>query len=115
MRIAIVGWGVEGQSAYRYFGPSHEYLISNEEPRDDFPKAPNVKVQFINKPRVPGTVSNVIDLSYLEGIDRCDKIIYQPTAGKNLRRAFGADSNFWAKATTIQHIFFETVKTKKII
>ena len=48
MKIGIVGWGIETQSAYRYFGPEHEYLIVNEHPRDDFPpQSDKVKVQFV--------------------------------------------------------------------
>jgi UDP-N-acetylmuramoylalanine--D-glutamate ligase len=32
-----------------------------------------------------------------------------------LRSKYGNSANFWAKATTVQHIFFENVKTKNII
>ena len=116
MKIAIVGWGVEGQSAYRYFGPEHDYLICNEEPRQDFPaQSDKIKIQFINAARTPGLTSNVRDLSYLNGIEACDKIIYTPTVRKNLESVFTPDNPIWRKATTNQHIFFETVKTKNII
>ena len=116
MKIAIVGWGLEGQSAYGFFGPEHEYLIVNEEPRDDFPaETEKIKLQFVDKPRQPGLTGNVGDLSYLEGIEAYDKIVYTPTVRKNLEKVFAADSPFWSKATTNQHIFFETVKTKNII
>src|SRR5579859_8024720 len=116
MKIGIVGWGVEGQSAYRYFGPEHEYLIVSEEPRDDFPaQSDNIKVQFIDRPRQPGLTGNVEDLSYLEGLDKCDRIVYSPVAPKNLRKVFGDDPDFWRKATTVLHIFLETVKTKNVI
>lgn len=116
MKIAIVGWGVEGQSAYRYFGPEHDYLIVNEHPRDDFPaKSPSIKLQFLSNERPVGMVGNVVDLSYLDGIETYDKIIYSPSSYKNLQRKFGSDNSFWSKATTVQNIFFENCKSKNII
>ncbi|HVS78876.1 MAG TPA: UDP-N-acetylmuramoyl-L-alanine--D-glutamate ligase [Candidatus Saccharimonadales bacterium] len=116
MRIGIVGWGVEGQSAYRYLGPDNDYLIVSEEPRDDFPpESPHVKLQFLTGRRTPGLTGNVEDLSYLDGLEACDKIIYTAPAAKNLERKFGRSRDFWQKAVTIQHIFFEEVKTKNII
>jgi UDP-N-acetylmuramoylalanine--D-glutamate ligase len=116
VRIGIVGWGVEGQSAFRYFGASHEYLICNEEPRDDFPMEDSkVTVQYISAPRTPGLTGNVADLSYLNGLEYCDKIIYSVTVAKNLEKKFGRDKDFWAKAATIQHIFFQQVRSRNII
>ncbi len=116
MKIGIVGWGVEGQSAYKYFGPDNDYLIVNEEPRNDFPPESNrLKIQYIKSERKPGLTGNVADLSYLEGIKDCDRIIYTIAAAKNLEKIFGDDKAFWTKATTTQHIFFEDVKTKNII
>lgn len=116
MKIGIVGWGLEGQSAFNFFGSQHQYLIVNEHPRDDFP-APSgkIKLQYLKADRPIGMVSNVADLSYLEGIDACDKIIYSPTSYKNLQATFGKSKNFWAKTTTVQNLFFENVKTKNII
>lgn len=116
MRIAIVGWGIDGKSAYNFFGPEHDYLIVNEEPADDFPpESDRVKVQFINKPRTPGITSNVEDWSYLEGIENCDKIVYSVTASKVLEKLFKDNQDFWLKATTAPQIFFDEVKTKNII
>jgi UDP-N-acetylmuramoylalanine--D-glutamate ligase len=116
MKIAIVGWGVEGQSAYRFFGPRHSYLIVNEEPRDDFPaESPTVEIQFLPAQKPVGITSNAKDLSYLDGIEDCDKIIYSPTSYKNLERKFGDNVDFWQKTTSERHIFFETVNTKNII
>lgn len=116
MKIGIVGWGVEGQSAYRYFGPGHEYLIVNEHPREDFPpQSDTVTVKYLAGDKPVGVTGNVPDLSYLNGIESCDKIIYTPTSLPNLKKAFGDDPVFWSKATTDRHIFFETVKTKNII
>lgn len=116
MKIAIVGWGVEGQSAYKFFGPNHDYLIVSEEPRDDFPpESDKVKVRYLSVPRPAGVPSNVKDLGYMEGIENCDKIIYQPTGLHNLKERFGDDEKFWQKATTVNHIFFENAKSRNII
>jgi len=116
MRIGIIGWGVEGQSAYRYFGPEHDYLIVNEQPSDDFPpQSDKLKVQFLASARPPGLTGNADDLSYLDGIADCDKIIYSVTAAKNLQKLFGPDDDFWHKAQTVQDIFFADVKSHNII
>jgi UDP-N-acetylmuramoylalanine--D-glutamate ligase len=116
MKIGIVGWGVEGQSAFKYFGPEHEYLIANEEPRNDFPaESGRLKVQFIKSDRQPGLTSNVSDFSYLDGIENCDKIIFAVTSRKNLEKKFAKDSDFWDKAQTVLQVFFEVVKTKNVI
>src|SRR6266404_5794461 len=116
MKIGIVGWGLEAQSAYRFFGPEHEYLIVNEARQDDLPpESDKVKVQFLTNPAPPGIGGQVADLSYLQGIENCDKIVYQPTAYFNLQKAFGDNPDFWAKATTVYDIFFENCPTKNII
>jgi UDP-N-acetylmuramoylalanine--D-glutamate ligase len=116
MKIGIVGWGVEGQSAFKFYGAEHSYLIVSEEPRDDFPmQERTTEIHFLSEKRAPGLTGNVTDLSYLDGIDSCDKIIYSVPSAKNLEKKFGQDKAFWVKATTIQHIFFEEVKTKNII
>lgn len=116
MKIGIVGWGLEGQSAFRFYGAEHEYLIVSEEPRDDFPMQDRkIRVQALSGQRQPGLTGNVDDLSYLDGLEFCDKIIYTAPAAKNLEKRFGQDKDFWAKATTIQHIFFQEVRTRNII
>jgi UDP-N-acetylmuramoylalanine--D-glutamate ligase len=116
MKIGIVGWGIEGQSAYRYFGPEYHYLIVNEHPRDDFPPVSDkVQVNFIKDERQPGLTGGVRDLRYLNGLDDCDKIIYSVTSYNNLVSFFGDDKNFWNKTQTVQHIFFETCKSRNVI
>jgi UDP-N-acetylmuramoylalanine--D-glutamate ligase len=115
MKIGIVGWGVEGQSAFKYFGPEHDYLIVNEHPRDDFPAGANIKVQFLEAAAITGITGQSKDFSYLDGIIDCDKIIYSVTSAKNLEAMFVANDRFWEKAVTIQHIFFDEVKTKNVI
>lgn len=116
MKIAIVGWGIEGQSAFKFFGPDHNYLIVNEHPRDDFPaESASVKLQFIGGERPVGMPGNVTNLSYLDGLETYDKIIYSPSSYKNLQKKFGSDNSFWSKTTTVQNIFFENCKSKNII
>ncbi len=116
MKIGLVGWGVETKSAYRYFGPEHDYLIVNEHSRDDFPsQSDKVKVQFLKAEKPPGITSNVTDLNYLDEVDKCDKIVYSVTSAKNLEQRFGDDKDFWQKATTVWHIFFQEVKSKNLI
>jgi len=115
MKIGIIGWGLEGQSAYRYFGPDHEYLIVNEQPSDKFPTGDNVKIQFVDKEKGYALRGSVTDLSYLDGIENCDKIVFQPTAYFNLKKVFGNNQDFWAKATTAYDIFSEECPSKNII
>ncbi len=116
MKIGLVGWGLETKSAYDFFGPDNDYLIVSEQPQADFPaRSDRVRVQFIDRERPPGLSGNVDDLSYMDGLENCDKIVYTTPAAKNLEKRFGQDRHFWVKATTIQHIFFEEVKTKNII
>jgi UDP-N-acetylmuramoylalanine--D-glutamate ligase len=116
MRIGIVGWGLEAQSAYRYYGPEHKYLIVNESKNDDLPaESSSIKVQYLDHIHGHNLRGSVQDLSYLSGIQDCDKIIYQPTAYFNLKKVFGDDPDFWSKATTIYDIFYENQPTKNII
>jgi UDP-N-acetylmuramoylalanine--D-glutamate ligase len=116
MRIGIVGWGLEAQSAYQFFGPDNEYLIVNESRQDDFPpESEKVKIQYLDQSAPIGIGGQVQDLSYLKGILDCDKIVYQPTAFFNLQKTFGNNPKFWNKATTVYDIFFENSPTKNII
>lgn len=115
MKIGLVGWGLETQSAYKYFGPDHDYLIMNEEPRDDFPSGNNITVQANSDVREPGLTSNAADLTYLRNIENCDKIILSPTAAKTLEKVHPRSSLIWQKVTTNTQIFFEQCPTKNII
>jgi UDP-N-acetylmuramoylalanine--D-glutamate ligase len=116
MKIGIVGWGIEGQSAMRYFGPDHEYLIVNEHPKDDFPSTSDkVKVQHLSTDKPHGVTSSAHDLSYLEGIEDCDKIIYSVTSYHNLKEKFGDSKEFWNKTTSVMKIFFEETPTRNLI
>lgn len=116
MRIGIVGWGLEAQSAYRFYGPGHEYLIVSEAKQDDFPEQTDkIRVRYVDSTAPPGIGGQVQDLSYLKGVEDCDKIVYQPTAYFNLKKVFGDNSVFWDKATTAYDIFFENCPTKNII
>lgn len=115
MKIALVGWGVETQSANRYFGPDHTYLIASEEPRDDFPSGTNITVQANSKARAPGLTSNAQDLSYLKDIELCDLVVVSPTAKKTLERAFDSGNAIWGKVTSNIQLFFENCPTSNII
>src|SRR6185436_11085529 len=106
MKIGIVGWGLEAQSAFKYFGPEHDYLIVNESKQDDFPdESDHIKIRFLENEAPVGIAGQIRDLSYLDGIEACEKVIYQPTAYFNLKKKFGDDENFWSKATTAYDIF----------
>jgi UDP-N-acetylmuramoylalanine--D-glutamate ligase len=116
MRIGIVGWGLEAQSAYRYFGKDHDYLIVNESKQADFPpENDKVSVRYLKMDKPVGISGQVEDLSYLKGIDRCDRVVFQPTSYFNLKKYFGNNPSFWSKATTVYDIFFEKCPTKNII
>ena len=116
MKIGIVGWGLEAQSAYRFLGPDNEYLIVNETKQDDFPESSDkITVRYLEQDKPIGISGQVDDLSYLKGIDGCDRIVYQPTAYFNLKKYFGNSPAFWSKATTVYDMFFDKCSTKNII
>lgn len=115
MKIGLVGWGIETQSVFRYFGEEHDYLIVNEEPRDDFPTGPNITLQTLKEKRRPGLTGNVQEFSYLDGIEKCDIIVLSPTAKKVLEQVFLKDHEIWEKVTSNLQIFFEVCPTKNII
>ncbi len=116
MKIAIVGWGLEAQSAFKFFGPDNDYLIVNESRQDNFPpESEHVKVRFLDGSAPVGIPGQVQDLSYLDGIEQYDKIVYQPTSYFNLQKKFGNDKQFWARATTVYDIFYHHTKTHNII
>lgn len=115
MKIALVGWGVETKSAYNYYGDDHQYLIVSEESRSDFPTAMNVGIQSLKGDRKPGLTGNVEDLSYLEGLDDCDLIIFTASSRKNLEKVYDSSHLLWNKAKTILHVFFEKCQSENIV
>ncbi len=115
MKIALIGWGLETQSAYRFFGDEHEFLIVSEEPKKDFPDGDNITIQANTATRDPGLTANVTDLAYLKGIDTCDSVVVTPTAKKTLEKAFPADHPLWRKTTTNTQLFFEHCPTRNIV
>lgn len=116
MKIGIVGWGIEGQSAMRHFGPEHEYLIVNEHPRDDLPEETDkIKIQHLQSDKPHGVTSSNDNLSYMAGITDCDEIIYSVTAYHNLKKIFGDNKQLWGKATSVMQLFFEQTPTKNLI
>jgi UDP-N-acetylmuramoylalanine--D-glutamate ligase len=115
MKIGLAGWGVETKSAYKYFGPSHEYVICNEHDSGGFPSDTNVNVQYLGLKKVSGDAGSNQDLSYLNNLDDCDQIIYSPVAWNNLVKVYQGKPDILAKMKTTQHIFFEKVDKRKII
>ena len=115
MKIGIAGWGVETISAFAYLGQEHDYVICNEEPRADFPSGDNIELHYIDQVRTPGLVGNVSDLSYLDHLPACDKIIISTSIRKNLERHFGIDNPIWEKITDVEIMFFEASPTNNII
>ncbi len=115
MNIGLVGWGVETQSAYRYFGTANNYLICSEEPLHSAPLPDNVTVQSLSDARPPGLTGNVSDLSYLGGVDECDLIVVSPTAKKVLESVYPPGHAIWPKVTSSMQIFFEKCQNKQII
>jgi len=115
MNIGLVGWGIETRSAFRYFGDQHNYLIVSEEPRDDFPTGKNITLQNNKPKRKPGLTGNAPDLSYLKGIENCDKVIYTPVARKILEKVYPDNHALWQKTKSTTEIFFEESPTNNII
>jgi len=115
MKIGLVGWGVETQSAYRYFGPDHFYVICNEHTADDMPTGDTITLKITEQIRISGDAGYGDDLTYLKGLDDCDSIIYSPTAWNNLLKVYSDSPITLAKMKTVQHIFFENVDKHKII
>lgn len=115
MKIGLVGWGIETQSAYRYFGNTNQYLIVNEQPIANPPVGDNIQIQVLDSVKSTGDAGSINDLSYLNGIEDCDKIIYSPVAWNNLLRYSENNNGILQKSCTVMHIFFEKVDKKKII
>jgi UDP-N-acetylmuramoylalanine--D-glutamate ligase len=115
MKIGLVGWGVETKSVYRYYGVSHTYFIVSEEPLQDAPIGENVTIQTLQEDRPVGLTSTVTDLSYLEGVEQCELIIYTSTARKNLKKKYAEDSDFWSKAYSTIELFFQKCPSKNTI
>jgi UDP-N-acetylmuramoylalanine--D-glutamate ligase len=115
MKIALVGWGIETKSAYQYYGAEHSYLIVSEEPINDLPDQNNITSRSLDGARTPGLTGNVENLSYLEGLEEFDLVIYSPSAHKNLEKVYGSESPFWKIAKTTLEIFFDVCPTKNII
>lgn len=116
MKIGLVGWGIETKSAFDYFGPTHNYLICNEEKRDDFPAdCNNVSIQYLDMVRTSGMPGTIKDFSYLRDIENCELVVFSVAARKNLESLFNETHHFWKIAKTTQHIFFENCPTKNII
>lgn len=99
MKIAILGYGREGQSVYQYYkNTDHEITICDQQFINDLP--PNVKVQFGE--------------NYLKGLDQFDLIYRSP----GVKPSYITDSNGFdvlSKVTTNTNEFFNVCPTKNII
>ena len=115
MHIALVGWGIETKSAFRFYGDAHSFVVFNEEPVSEVPEGNTVEFRTLQGARDPGLTGNANDLSYLDGLEDFDLVIYTPTARKNLEKVYAADSPIWEKCTSSMQLFFENCPTKNII
>jgi len=115
MKIGLVGWGIETQSAYRYFGSNHSYIICNEHEDESLPAHSNVTLSTNHVTRDHGDAGSSKDLSYLKPLDECELIIYSPVSWNNLKVAFAGQEDFLSRCKTVQHIFFEKADQTRII
>ncbi len=122
MKISFAGWSMENIAGYEYLKKIYgadfrnfEITIHNESPASNIPDEQNIKLKCLEGERPVGLVGKVTDLSYFDGVEDADLIIYQPTTAKNLEKKYGIDSPIWLKAKTIQHLFFENCPTNNIV
>jgi UDP-N-acetylmuramoylalanine--D-glutamate ligase len=116
MKIGLVGWGIETQSAFRYFGPGHSYSIRSEHMRDDFPVvSDSIEIRSLSHSHEKGDVAKYQDMSYLEGLDECDVIVMQPTARRNMSKVYASQPDVLKKVTTAHQIFMRESPTSHII
>lgn len=96
MKIAILGWGKQGQSAYEYWGKdkSNQITVCDHE----------------NIPDLPADVSSQLGENYLANLQDFDLIIRSP--GVHPRDVKGVEP---AKITTNTNEFFKVCPSKKII
>src|SRR4051794_26677575 len=88
MKVAIVGYGVEGQSAYRYWSKQQaEVTICDRNPDVDVPK----------------DAASQLGEKYLDNLDRFDVIMR--TAGMHPHLILDADPNAGEKTTTVINEF----------
>jgi UDP-N-acetylmuramoylalanine--D-glutamate ligase len=98
MKIAIVGYGVENQSVYRYFQRmgGQEVTICDQNENAE----------------VPVESSSRLGPSYLEDLDSFDVIVRTP--GMNRQTILDKNPNVSSKITTAVNIFFENNITPTI-
>lgn len=98
MKIAILGYGLQGQAAYDYWHEGNEITVCDE----------NEQV------RLPDGAQSQLGSDYLQGLDRFDLIVRSPGIHpKNI-----AEANSPAvldRVTTVTNEFFRVCPTKKVI
>jgi UDP-N-acetylmuramoylalanine--D-glutamate ligase len=98
MKIAIVGYDIEGRASFEYFASQgHELTICDQ----------NHEVS------VPENVASVLGEHYLDNLDRFDLIVR--TAGLPLRTILEKNPTIEAKVTTLINEFFKASPTRNII
>jgi UDP-N-acetylmuramoylalanine--D-glutamate ligase len=115
MKIGVIGWGIETQAMYSYFGAEHSYVICSEHVRADFPSGQYVTIQTLADIRTKGDSGKNQDLSYMLNLEDCDVIALTPTARNNFVKVYKDNPGVLAKITTAQHVFFENSPTKNVI
>jgi UDP-N-acetylmuramoylalanine--D-glutamate ligase len=98
MKIAILGFDVEGRASYEYFSKQdHEITICDRNPDT----------------LVPASTNSVLGDEYLDNLDRFDLLIR--TAGMEPRKILEKNPNVASKITTHVNEFFKHSPTKNII
>jgi UDP-N-acetylmuramoylalanine--D-glutamate ligase len=99
MKIAIIGFGLQGQSAYEYWRKPENHITICDENEDL---------------EVPGDTSGKLGSTYLEGLDDYDLIIRSPSVHpRDIANANTAD--VLAKVTTVTNEFLRVCPTKNVI
>lgn len=101
MRVAILGYGLQGQSAYRYWqSQGHELTICDA--------IPAVKV--------PADAQTQLGKDYLRNLDRFDLLVRTPVLHPRDITAANPDSpNILNKVTTVTNEFFRVCPSQNII
>lgn len=98
MKIAILGYDIEGRASYEYFAAQgHELTICDQ----------NTALS------VPDGAQTVLGPSYLDDLDRFDLLVR--TAGLPPKLILGNNPAVAAKITTLMNEFFKVCPTKNII
>lgn len=98
MKIAILGYGLQGQSAYKYWRDGNDITICDH--KEDL--------------KVPEDAHAQLGPSHLEGLDRFDLIIRSPLVHPDAIAAANSPEVL-SKVTTVTNEFFRVCPTKNIV